>query len=79
MWRSWVAWRRDVLSRLILEWDALVKAERPHASFIPNMSGASLMEFDLDLIEKVCPFLVVDDQGRVGLEPIWMSGRNRRQ
>ena len=56
-----------------------MKAIRPHASFIPNMSGASLMEFDLELIEKHCPFLVVDDQGRRGTEPLWMAGRNGKR
>ena len=43
------------------------------------MGGASLMEFDLSLIEKHCPFLVVDDQGRRGVEPIWAAGRNGKR
>ena len=43
------------------------------------MSGASLMEFDLKLIEKHCPFIVVDDQGRRGTESIWMAGRNGKR
>ena len=64
---------------MIVAWDEDVKAIRPHASFIPNMSGASLMEFDLKLIEKHCPFIVVDDQGRRGTESIWMAGRNGKR
>lgn len=79
VWQSWTQWRRDVLTRMIVAWDNDVKAIRPHASFIPNMSGASLMEFDLKLIEKHCPFIVVDDQGRRGTEPIWMAGRNGKR
>lgn len=78
-WMAWAAWRRTVLSRLVVEWDDVMKAIKPHASFIPNMGGISLMEFDLRLIEKHCPFLVVDDQGRRGTEPIWMSGRNGKR
>lgn len=79
VWRAWTAWRRDVLTRMVIDWDKRVKAIRPHASFIPNMGGASLMEFDLSLIEKHCPFLVVDDQGRRGVEPIWAAGRNGKR
>lgn len=79
VWQSWAAWRRDVLTRMVVKWDNEVKAIKSHASFIPNMSGASLMEFDLSLIQKHCPFLVVDDQGRRGTEPVWMAGRNGKR
>ena len=78
-WMAWAAWRRSVLSRLVVEWDEVMKAIKPSSSFIPNMGGVSLMEFDLRLIEKHCPFLVVDDQGRRGTEPVWMSGRNGKR
>ncbi len=60
---AWVDWRRDVLTEVIVQWDEVVKSVKPHASFIPNMGHASLMEFDLKIIEKHCPFLVVDHQG----------------
>ena len=79
VWQAWTQWRRDVLTKMIVAWDEDVKAIRPHASFIPNMSGASLMEFDLKLIEKHCPFIVVDDQGRRGVESLWMAGRNGKR
>ncbi len=78
-WMAWTAWRRNVLSRLVVEWDAVMKAIKPHTSFIPNMGSVSLTEFDLDIIERYCPFLCVDDQGRRGTEPIWMSGRNGKR
>ncbi|WGF87894.1 beta-galactosidase trimerization domain-containing protein [Marinivivus vitaminiproducens] len=78
-WLAWGAWRRTVLSRLVAEWDAVMKAIKPHTSFIPNMGSISLMEFDLDVIEKYCPFLCVDDQGRTGVEPVWMAGRNGKR
>ncbi|WEX11086.1 alpha-amylase family protein [Chelativorans sp. AA-79] len=78
-WMAWAAWRRTVLSRLVVEWDEVMKAVKPNSSFIPNMGSVSLTEFDLKLIEKHCPFLVVDDQGRRGTEPIWMSGRNGKR
>lgn len=79
VWQAWTAWRRSVLTRLVVEWDEAMKAIKPVSSFIPNMGGASLMEFDLKLIERHCPFLVVDDQGRRGTEPVWMAGRNGKR
>jgi hypothetical protein len=39
------------------------------------MGSASLQEFDLSVIEKHCPFLVVDHQGRRGVELAWSAGR----
>ncbi|MBK8084890.1 MAG: family 10 glycosylhydrolase [Devosia sp.] len=79
VWMAWTAWRRTLLSRLVVEWDATMKAIKPHTSFIPNMGSVSLMEFDLGIIEKYCPFLCVDDQGRRGTEPVWMAGRNGKR
>ncbi|HWU17644.1 MAG TPA: alpha-amylase family protein [Devosia sp.] len=78
-WRAWNDWRRDVLTRLVVEWDAVMKAIKPHTSFIPNMGGVSLMDFDQEIIKTYCPFLCVDDQGRRGTEPVWMSGRNGKR
>ncbi|CAN7523866.1 family 10 glycosylhydrolase [Rhizobium leguminosarum] len=78
-WQAWVQWRRRVLTDMIAQWDDAVKAIRPHASFIPNMGGASLMEFDLSVITRHCPFLVVDHQGRKGLELGWSAGRNGKR
>jgi hypothetical protein len=79
VWMAWAAWRRTILTRLVVEWDGVMKAIKPHTSFIPNMGSVSLMEFDLDVIERYCPFLCVDDQGRRGTEPIWMAGRNGKR
>lgn len=79
VWMAWAAWRRTILTRLVVEWDAVMKAIKPHTSFIPNMGSVSLMEFDLEVIERYCPFLCVDDQGRRGTEPIWMAGRNGKR
>ena len=78
-WLAWVEWRRSRLTSLVVDWDRAVQAVRPSARFIPNMGGASLMEFDLATIEAHCPFLVVDHQGRHGLEPAWMAGRNAKR
>lgn len=78
-WIAWGGWRRTLLSRLVVEWDEVMKAIKPHTSFIPNMGSVSLMEFDLKIIEKYCPFLCVDDQGRRGTEPVWMAGRNGKR
>lgn len=78
-WIAWAGWRRTLLSRLVVEWDEVMKAIKPHTSFIPNMGSVSLMEFDLKIIEKYCPFLCVDDQGRRGTEPVWMAGRNGKR
>ncbi|MBW9113483.1 family 10 glycosylhydrolase [Rhizobium cauense] len=78
-WQAWLQWRRRVLTDIIAQWDDAVKAIKPHASFIPNMAGSSLMEFDLDVIKKHCPFLVVDHQGRRGVELGWSAGRNGKR
>ena len=78
-WRAWVAWRRERLTSMVVNWDRAVQSIRPNANFIPNMGGASLMEFDLATIEAHCPFLVVDHQGRHGIEPVWMAGRNAKR
>ncbi len=78
-WRAWAAWRRTVLSRQVVEWDEVMKAIKPHTSYIPNMGSISLMEFDLKLIEAHCPFLCVDDQGRRDDDTIWMSGRDGKR
>ncbi len=77
--QAWLQWRRKVLTDVIAQWDGIVKSIRPHASFIPNMSGASLMEFDLSVITRHCPFLIVDHQGRRGVEPGWSAGRNGKR
>ncbi|MGF9694475.1 family 10 glycosylhydrolase [Rhizobium sp. 0TCS1.26] len=78
-WQAWAAWRRRILTELVVYWDETVKAVRPHASFIPNMSGSSLMEFDLSLIQKHCPILFVDHQARQGVEVGWSAGRNGKR
>lgn len=78
-WQAWAAWRRRILTDLVIHWDETVKAIRPHASFIPNMSGSSLMEFDLSLIQKHCPILFVDHQARRGVEVGWSAGRNGKR
>jgi hypothetical protein len=79
VWQAWLQWRRRVLTDMIAQWDDAIKAIRPNSSFIPNMSGASLMEFDLSVITKHCPFLVVDHQGRKGMEVGWSAGRNGKR
>lgn len=78
-WQAWAAWRRRILTELVVYWDETVKSIRPHASFIPNMSGSSLMEFDLSLIQKHCPILFVDHQARQGVEVGWSAGRNGKR
>jgi hypothetical protein len=78
-WQAYAGWRRSILTRLVAHWDDTVKSIRPHASFIPNMSGSSLMEFDLSLIQKHCPILFVDHQARRGVELGWAAGRNGKR
>ena len=67
-WQAWVQWRRRVLTDMIAQWDDAVKAIRPHASFIPNMGGASLMEFDLSVIDQALPLPRRRPSGPQGLE-----------
>lgn len=78
-WRAWQNWRRGILSTLIVEWDKVVRDQRAHASFIPNMGSASILEFDLDLIREHSPFLAVDNQGRHDVQALWQAGRNGKR
>lgn len=75
VWQAWNAFHRTVLTDLVRHWDKAVKAIRPHASFIPNIGGHSMMEFDIDVIRQLAPILFVDHQGRHGNELAWNAGR----
>jgi len=79
IWQAYLAWSRHILTDLIGHWNAIVAAERPHGRFIPNIGNSSMLEFDLDEVERYCPILFVDHQGRTGVVPIWSAGRDGKR
>jgi hypothetical protein len=79
VWQAWLGWSRQVLTDLVAHWNAVVASERPHGRFIPNIGNSSMLEFDLEQIEKYCPILFVDHQGRTGVMPIWSAGRDGKR
>ena len=79
VWQAWLNWSRRVLTELVAHWNGVVARERPHGRFIPNIGNSSMLEFDLDEIEKYCPILFVDHQGRTGVVPIWSAGRDGKR
>ncbi|MEW2545350.1 hypothetical protein AB0910_06135 [Streptomyces sp. NPDC047002] len=73
------AWRRRLLGGLVARWDAAVKQERPHASFIPNLGATTVRDLDPVVAERHSPFFVIDRQGRSGTEPLWTAGQLARR
>ncbi|MFI6344380.1 hypothetical protein [Streptomyces sp. NPDC050560] len=73
------AWRRGMLGELVARWDAAVKQERPHASFIPNLGATTVRDLDPAVAERHSPFFVIDRQGRSGTEPLWTAGQLARR
>lgn len=78
-WPAYTAWRRRKLGELVARWDAAVKAERPHASFIPNLGATSVRDLDPEIVAHHSPFFVIDRQGRSGTDPLWSAGRLARR
>ncbi|WP_212909371.1 alpha-amylase family protein [Streptomyces sp. TS71-3] len=78
-WPAYVAWRRGRLGELVARWDAAVKSERPHASFIPNLGATTVRDLDPVIAQRYSPFFVIDRQGRSGTEPLWTAGQLARR
>lgn len=76
---AYVAWRRGELGELVARWDAAVKSERPHASFIPNLGATTVRDLAPSVVENHSPFFVIDRQGRSGTEPLWTAGQLARR
>ena len=76
--KKYLAWWPDRLFQLWDVWDAAVRAEVPHARFIPNSGGAHGL-LDMKRIAEKAEILFADRQARRGLTPAWSNGRNGKE
>ncbi len=81
-----IAWQQARLFELWERWDDAVRAENPHACFIPNM-GAGIWQFlDMREIGRRASILFADRQGRTAaatngasVTPPWAIGRAAKE
>jgi hypothetical protein len=76
--KAYKAWWQERLFELWDVWDAAVRAEQPHARFIPNSGGAHGI-LDMKRIGEKAEILFADRQARRGLTPAWSNGRNGKE
>jgi Hypothetical glycosyl hydrolase 6/Beta-galactosidase trimerisation domain len=77
--RRYIVWRQKRLFELWRVWDATIKSINPDASFIPNAGGGALSRLDMKTIGERAPTLFADRQGRSGLMPVWINGKNAKE
>ena len=76
--KAYIGWRQDRLFALWDVWDGVIRAEQPHARFIPNSGGAQ-GSIDMLRIGAKSEILFADRQARRGLQPIWSNGKNGKE
>jgi Hypothetical glycosyl hydrolase 6/Beta-galactosidase trimerisation domain len=77
--RAYMAWRQQRLFDLWHLWDSEIRKINPGACFIPNTGGGALSDLDMRIIGERAPILFADRQGRSGLMPPWMNGKNGKE
>jgi hypothetical protein len=77
--KQYIIWRQNRLFELSRLWDAKIKAINPDASYIANAGGGALSELDMKTIGEIAPTLFADRQGRHGVAPPWMNGKNGKE
>ena len=77
--KQYIVWRQKRLFDLWHLWDAKIKAINPDASYIANAGGGALSELDMKTIGEIAPTLFADRQGRHGVAPPWMNGKNGKE
>jgi hypothetical protein len=77
--REYIVWRQKRLFELWKVWDAAIQSINPNSSFIPNAGGGALSGLDMKTIGERSPILFADRQGRSGLMPPWMNGKNAKE
>ncbi len=78
-WRAYVRWREERLFALWKEWDDQIRAINPQARFIPNAGGGALYLLDMVRVGEMADTLFADRQGRHGLAPLWLSGKDAKE
>ena len=76
--KAYIAWRQERLFALWDVWDGVVRAEVPHARYIPNSGGAH-GTLDMVRIGEKSEILFADRQARRGLQPSWSNGKNGKE
>ncbi len=77
--RQYIVWRQQRLFELWRLWDSRIKAINPEAAYIANAGGGALSTLDMKTIGELTPTLFADRQGRSGLMPPWMNGKNGKE
>jgi hypothetical protein len=77
--RQYILWRQQRLFDLWTLWDGEIRQRNPAAAFIPNTGGGALSEIDMKRAGELAPTLFADRQGRNGLAPVWLSGKNGKE
>ncbi|HXH47788.1 MAG TPA: beta-galactosidase trimerization domain-containing protein [Terriglobia bacterium] len=77
--REYIVWRQKRLFELWRVWDDTIKSINPDASFIPNTGGGALSGLNMKTIGERAPTLFADRQGRSGLMPPWINGKNAKE
>jgi Hypothetical glycosyl hydrolase 6/Beta-galactosidase trimerisation domain len=77
--REYIVWRQMRLFELWRVWDDVIKSINPDASFIPNAGGGALSGLNMRTIGESAPTLFADRQGRSGLMPPWINGKNAKE
>jgi Hypothetical glycosyl hydrolase 6/Beta-galactosidase trimerisation domain len=76
--RNYIVWRQKRLFELWRVWDSAIQNINPNSSFFPNAGGGALSRLDMKTIGERAPTLFADRQGRSGLMPIWVNGKNAK-
>ena len=76
--KAYIGWRQDRLFELWDVWDDVIRAEVPHARYIPNSGGAH-GTLDMVRIGQKSEILFADRQARRGLQPSWSNGKNGKE
>ena len=77
--RQYIVWRQRRLFELWRVWNTAIQSINPNSSFIPNAGGGALSSLDMKTIGERAPILFADRQGRSGLMPIWVNGKNAKE
>jgi Hypothetical glycosyl hydrolase 6/Beta-galactosidase trimerisation domain len=77
--REYIVWRQARLFELWRVWGDVIKSVNPDASFIPNAGGGALSGLNMKTIGERAPTLFADRQGRSGLMPPWINGKNAKE
>lgn len=77
--KAYTMWVQKILFAQWRLWDAKIREINPNGRFIGNAGGGALSDLDMKTIGELAPTLFADRQGRSGLTPPWMNGKNAKE